>query len=57
LASYGKFQSDNAKHSVKETRSAHNASFNSSVESAGEEEKTKFQNNIDKYIDLISWAR
>ena len=57
MASFGNFQSDNAKHSNKESRNNYNPEFNSTVESKGQEEYDQFRSNLDKYVDFISWAR
>lgn len=57
MASYDKFQSDNAKYSSKEGRNNHNPEFNSTVEAKGQEEYTQLRSNIDKYADFVSWMR
>lgn len=57
MASFGNFQSDNAKHNNKESRTNYNPEFNSTVEPKGREEYDQFRSNLDKYVDFISWAR
>jgi hypothetical protein len=57
MASYGKFQSDNAKYTTKENRNNYNPDFNSNVESVGKEEYTQFTSNLDKYVEFVSWMR
>jgi len=57
MSSFGNFQSDNAKHSNKESRNNYNPEFNSTVESKGQQEYDQFRSNLDKYVDFISWAR
>ena len=57
MASYENFQSDNQKHSRKSTRSNYNPQLNSTIKAKGEEEYNHLKENLDKYIDFISWAR
>lgn len=57
MTSYNKFQSDNAKHSNKESRNNYNPDFNNTIDAKGEEEYNQLRSNIDKYVDFISWAR
>lgn len=55
MASYEKFQSDNAKHS--KDRSVHNPEFNPTVDAMGKKELSHLERNLDKYIDFLAWAR
>ena len=57
MSSYGKFQSDNAKFTKKESRTNYNPEFNSTVDSKGKKESDKFNENLNKYIEFLSWAR
>ena len=57
MSSFINFQSDNAKHNNKESRTNYNPEFNSTVEPKGREEYDQFRSNLDKYVDFISWAR
>ena len=57
MASYSKFQSENAKTTKMTSRSNYNPAFNSTVEAKGSERKSGFENNIDKYVDLVSFYR
>jgi hypothetical protein len=56
MASFSNFQSDNAKHS-KNKMDVRNPSFNQSIDMVGDDQKDSFTQNLDKYIDLVSWAR
>lgn len=55
MASYTNFQSDNAKYTV--NRSEHNPEFNPTVEAKGEKEQGHLKDNLEKYIEFLSWAR
>lgn len=55
MASYKHFQSDNAKYS--KNRSHHNPAVNPSVKAKGEKEQGHLLDNLDKYINFLSWAR
>ena len=57
MSSYGRYQSDNAKYSKKESRTNYNPEFNNTVESKGQKESDKFNDNLNKYIEFLSWAR
>lgn len=55
MASYEKFQSDNAKYT--QNRSVYNPEFNPTVDAKGIEEESHLKRNLNKYIDFLSWAR
>ena len=55
MSSYGNFQNDNMKYT--QNRSVYNPEFNPTVESKGLKEQSHLENNIDKYVEFISWAR
>lgn len=55
MGSYGNFQSDNAKYTS--NRSEHNPEFNPTVKAKGDKEQGHLIDNLDKYIEFISWAR
>ena len=58
MASYGNFQSDNAKYSNIDNRTSnYNPAFNNTVEAKGVEEEIGFKSNIDKYVEFLSWCR
>lgn len=57
MSSYKNYQSDNQKHSRRESRTNHNPEFNSSVDAMSTEHVTHLEKNIDKYIEFLSWAR
>ena len=57
MASYGKFQSDNAKHTNKESRNNYNPAFNNTIKAKGNEEFDHFKSNLNKYVEFISWCR
>lgn len=47
---------DNDKHSDRRT-DIYNPNFNPSISAVGKDEGDKFQQNLHKYIDFVSWAR
>ena len=55
MSSYNNFQSDNKKYTS--NRSDHNAEFNSSVEAKGKKQSSHLDQNLDKYVEFLSWAR
>lgn len=57
MAGYNNFQTDNAKYTKKESRSDYNPDHNSSVSSAGDKESELFDDNLEKYVEFLSWAR
>jgi len=57
MPSYGNFQSDNKKFTNLSNRSNHNPEFNSSVKPTDDKSKNKFDDNMDKYTEFLSWAR
>lgn len=57
MSGYSNFQSDNVKYTRKENRSDYNASHNSTVEAKGDKEYNSFNENLDKYVEFLSWAR
>jgi ribonucleoside-diphosphate reductase alpha chain len=57
MPSYGNFQSDNKKFTNLSNRSDHNPDFNSSVKPTSNESANKFDDNMDKYAEFLSWAR
>src|SRR5690606_30791821 len=56
LASYGNFQSKNAKHE-KDRTNIYEPDFNPAVQAKGMDQVDNFTKNLDKYIDLVSWCR
>lgn len=57
MAGHSNFQNDNAKYTRQENRSDYNASHNSTVEAKGDKEYNSFNENLDKYVEFLSWAR
>lgn len=57
MASHSNFQSKNAKHTDKASRTNFEADFNPTVKSAGDKESRGFDNNIKKWVDFIAWGR
>jgi hypothetical protein len=55
MASYNKFQSDNAKYGM-QNRDNQNADFNPTVDMKGEVQLDSFNRNLDKYIEFASWV-
>lgn len=55
MASYKNFQSDNAKYS--KNRSNYNPATNTPVQAKGDKERGQLLDNIDSYIDFVSWGR
>lgn len=55
MSSYANFQSDNVKYTV--NRSEHNPEFNPTVEAKGEKEQGHLKDNLEKYVEFLSWAR
>lgn len=55
MSVYTNFQSDNAKHTS--NRSVYNPSVNPSVKAKGDKEEGQLHDNLDKYIEFLSWAR
>lgn len=57
MASFKNFQSDNAKHSKKNSRNIFNPEFNPTVVANSQKELLSFNNNIEKWRDLVSFYR
>ena len=55
MASHGNYQSVNAKYSRTDTRNNHNPDLNSTTSSLGDKNKTAFEKNLRKYVELASW--
>lgn len=55
MTSYKNFQSDNAKHS--KNRSNHNPATNPAIKAKGKKEHGQLLDNIDSYVDFVSWGR
>lgn len=55
MSSYNNFQSDNAKYTT--NRSEHNPEFNPTVDAKGDKEQGHLKDNLDKYIEFLSWGR
>lgn len=55
MASYNNFQSDNAKYS--KNRSNYNPAVNPSVKAKGDKERNHLIDNLDKYMEFVSWMR
>lgn len=55
MALYTNFQSDNEKYTV--NRSEHNPEFNPTVGAKGKKEDGLLKDNIENYIEFLSWAR
>lgn len=55
MSSYNNFQSDNAKFTA--NRSNHNPEFNPTIKAKGDREQGRLIDNLDKYIEFLSWAR
>ncbi|MEI6296326.1 MAG: hypothetical protein WCO84_01595 [bacterium] len=56
MASYGKFQSDNAKYGEK-NRDNYNPEFNPTVKPKTDAKESIFEKNLPKWVDFISWCR
>jgi ribonucleoside-diphosphate reductase alpha chain len=57
MSSYNNFQSKNAKFTDLSNRSDHDPEFNPSIKSSGDKSKSKLDDNMEKYIEFLSWAR
>jgi len=57
MPSYGNFQSDNKKHTNLSNRSDHNPEFNPSVKAMGTNQGGALDENMEKYVEFLSWAR
>lgn len=58
MASYGKFQSDNAKYTNKLSRSVtYNPDFNPTIDVVGNSSKTAFERNLHKWAELVAFYR
>lgn len=56
MTSFNNFQSKNVKHE-KDRTNIYEADFNPTVNARGTDQTDNFTRNLDKYIDLVSWAR
>jgi len=56
MSSYQNFQSDNAKFS-KNRDDARNPAFHSAVDAMGDDKRSSFEKNLDKYAEFVSWSR
>ena len=56
MASYKNFQDDNFKYAKSNARDFDNPAFNSQVK-VNDLKKTSFENNFDKWLEFIQWAR
>lgn len=56
MASYKNLQSENNKH-TKNRQDTRNPAFNPTVSARGIDESDSFSSNLEKYVNLVSWAR
>ena len=55
MASFKNFQSKNQKHSNLNSRTNHDAGFNSPVSAKSDAQVSSFEKHLDKYVDFCSW--